>query len=96
MLLFQVSELKQMTKGRGVIVMGLEKEEKLIAVAISDQPGLSVLGISRGKEKEVTIKSKDLGHYAGHRARMGRVLPDKLKPSALKVLPKPAEPAAES
>ncbi len=96
MLLFQVSEMKQMTKGRGVIVMGLEKEEKLVAVAISDQPGLSVLGISRGKEKEVTIKGKDLGHYAGHRARMGRVLPDKLKPSALKVLPKPAEPGSES
>jgi topoisomerase IV subunit A len=95
MLLFQVPEMKQMTKGRGVIVMGLEKGEKLVAVAISDQPGLWVIGLSRGKEKEVEIKRKDLGHYAGHRARMGRVLPDKLKPTALKMMPKPAEPAAE-
>ncbi len=30
-----------------------------------------------------------MGHYAGHRARMGRVLPDKLKPQTLKVPPKP-------
>jgi topoisomerase-4 subunit A len=95
MLLFQVPEMKQMTKGRGVIVMGLEKGEKLVAVAISDQPGLSVIGVSRGKEKEVEIKRKDLGHYAGHRARMGRVLPDKLKPTALRMMSKPAEPGAE-
>ena len=36
----------------------------------------------------MTIGEKDMGHYAGHRARMGRVLPDKLKPQALR-LPAP-------
>jgi hypothetical protein len=51
-----------------------------------------VAGLSRGREKEVTIRGKDMGHYAGHRARMGRVLPDKLKPHTLKVPPKPAVP----
>jgi len=30
---------------------------KLVAVSISDQPGLWVIGVSRGKEKEVEIKS---------------------------------------
>jgi topoisomerase-4 subunit A len=89
MLLFPLAELKAMSKGRGMIVMGLEKDEKLVAVAVSDQPTLMVSGISRGREKEVTLANDKLWHYAGHRARMGRVLPDKLKPTALKVSAKP-------
>jgi len=86
MLLFQLAEMKQMARGRGVIVMGLEKDEKLVAVAVTSQRTLTVSGIGRGgKEREVTIAEKDMGHYAGHRARMGRVLPDKLKPQALRL-----------
>jgi topoisomerase-4 subunit A len=91
MLLFQIAEMKQMSKGRGVIIMGLEKEEKLIAVVVSDRPSVIVAGVARGgKEKEITIPQKEMGHYAGHRSRMGRVLPDKLKPTALKTMPKTA------
>ncbi len=91
MLLFPLAELKYMSKGRGVIVMGLEKEEKLLAVAVSDEPRLVVAGNSRGKDKEVELADAKLWHFVGHRARMGRVLPDKLKPVALKVPPKPTE-----
>jgi topoisomerase-4 subunit A len=91
MLLFQLAELKQMAKGRGVIIMGLEKSEKLVSAVVSNDKSLIVAGLSRGREREVTIPPKDMKHYAGHRARMGRVLPDKLKPHVIKVLPKPAE-----
>ena len=94
MLLFLVNEMKQMSKGRGVVIMGLEKGEKLLAVGVSDQPGLIVTGTSRGKDKQVTIEGKELAHYAGHRARIGRVLPDKLKPATLRMLPKPVPPEA--
>ncbi len=38
MLLLQLSELKYMSKGRGLIMMGLEKGEKLVAVVVSDRP----------------------------------------------------------
>jgi len=94
MLLFQVAEMKQMARGRGVIVMGLEKGEKLVAVAVSNQRTLTVFGTGRGgKEREVTISAKDMGHYAGHRARMGRVLPDKLKPQTLRL--ESPEPGAQ-
>jgi topoisomerase-4 subunit A len=90
MLLFQVTELKQMARGRGMIIMGLEKGEKLVTAVVSDRPTLNVFGIARGgKEREITIPQKDMQHYAGHRARMGRVLPDKLKPQGVKVAPKP-------
>ena len=93
MLLFHVSEMKQMSKGRGVVIMGLEKGEKLLAVAVSDRPGLIVTGTSRGKDRQLTIEGEKLAHYAGHRARMGRVLPDKLKPAKLAMLSKPVPPA---
>ena len=88
MLLFQAAELKQMARGRGLIIMGLEKGEKLVAVAVSNQPTVTVHGIARGnKPREITIAQKDMQHYAGHRARMGRVLPDKLKPHGLRLTP---------
>ena len=91
LLLFPLAELKAMSKGRGVIVMGLEKAEKLVAAVVSDQPKLIVVGIARGREKEIELAGQKLWHYAGHRARMGRVLPDKLKPVALKVVPPPVK-----
>jgi len=47
-------------------------------------------GVGRGgREKEIEISGVKLDHYVGHRARMGRVLPDKLKPMALCVPVKP-------
>ena len=85
MLLFQVGELKQMAKGRGLVIMGLEDGEKLVQAIVSDRPSLIVSGIARnGKAKDVTIAAERMQHYAGHRARMGRVLPDKLKPQAIR------------
>ncbi|MEX0958532.1 MAG: DNA topoisomerase IV subunit A [Burkholderiales bacterium] len=82
LLLFPIAELKVLSKGRGMIVMGLDTNEKLLAVAVSDQRTLTVFGIAQrsGKEKEVTISGDKLAHHVGKRARMGRVLPEKLKP----------------
>ena len=85
MLLFQVGELKQMSKGRGLVIMGLEQGEKLVQAIVSDRPNLIVSGIARnGKPKDVIIAAERMQHYAGHRARMGRVLPDKLKPHMIR------------
>jgi topoisomerase-4 subunit A len=91
MLLLQLSELKYMAKGRGLSLMGLDKGEKLVAALVTNQPSLIVLGVGRGgKFKEVPVQGKALGHYAGHRALKGRVLPDKLKPHGIKTPPKAA------
>ena len=71
---------------RGAVSLRLD----IFAVLVSDQRSVIVAGVARGgKEKEITIPHKDMGHYAGHRARMGRVLPDKLKPTTVKAMPKP-------
>lgn len=95
LLTFDIAEMRQMTKGRGVIVMGLEKDEKLIAVAVTNAKELIVEGVGRGgKERQVRLAGEKLAHHFGHRARMGRVLPDKLKPRALVLPPKPEPPPA--
>jgi len=50
---------------------------------------VTVSGIGRGgKERLLEIKGEKLRHHVGHRARMGRVLPEKIKPTGLAVPPK--------
>lgn len=89
LLLVQLTELKYQPKGRGLILMGLDKDEKLVAVLVSDLPTLTVVGVGRGgKEKEVTLGKRELGHFASTRAHKGRVLPEKVKPTGFKVVPK--------
>jgi len=49
-----------------------------------------VSGIGRGgKEKDLALAGEKLKHHVGHRARMGRVLPEKLAPIALRIAAKP-------
>ena len=89
LLAFDIAELRAMSRGRGVIVMGLEKGEKLLAAAVTRLTSVTVSGIGRGgKEKALELKGEKLRHHVGHRARMGRVLPEKLKPTALAVPPR--------
>ncbi len=93
MLVFGLDELKYMSKGRGLILMGLEDKEKLVAAVVTTGREVVVTGNSRGKEKEITISGAKFTHHVGHRARMGRVLPDKLKlPLTLRV---PTRPVSE-
>ena len=81
LLLFAIDELKVLAKGRGMIVMGLDDGEKLAAVAISNKQTLTVVGVAQrtGKEKPITLSEAKLAHHILKRARMGRVLPEKLK-----------------
>ena len=89
LLAFDIAEVRAMSKGRGVILMGLEKGEKLLAAAVARLSSVTVSGIGRGgKEKLLEIKGEKLRHHVGHRARMGRVLPEKLKPTGLALPPK--------
>ncbi len=82
LLAFELAEMRTMSRGRGVIVMSLDKGEKLAAAAVTALNTVTVSGIGRGgKEKSIEIKGEKLRHHIGHRARTGRVLPEKLKPT---------------
>ena len=90
LLAFDITEMRAMSKGRGVIVMGLDQGEKLLAAAVARLTSVTVSGIGRGgKDRLLEIKGEKLRHHVGHRARMGRVLPEKVKPTGLSVPPKP-------
>ena len=89
LLAFDIAEMRVMSRGRGVILMGLDKGEKLLAAAVTRLSSVTVSGIGRGgKERLLEIKGEKLRHHVGHRARMGRVLPEKIKPTGLAVPPK--------
>ena len=84
MLVFAADELKEMARGRGVTLMGLDDGEKLVAVGFAGKTSVSVTGTARsGKERTVTIEGADLQKHVLRRARKGRLLPGKLSPTGV-------------
>lgn len=93
LLVFDAAEVKaQSGGGRGVILMGLDAREKLVAVASFGAAGLSVSGVAprSGKPVELTLAGKDLDAHAGHRARKGTLLKSRIKVARLAGVPMPA------
>jgi len=85
LLVFGLDEIKTLTAGgRGVILMELEKNEKLAAAQPISQRGVLVSGIGRGaKAQEVALSASGLAIHIGKRARKGKPLESKLKANAL-------------
>jgi topoisomerase IV subunit A len=85
MLLFAASELKELARGRGVTLMGLDDGEKMVAVGFSDGKSATVAGRTRsGNEKTVRVSGADLQKHVVHRARKGCLLPGKIVPVSVK------------
>jgi topoisomerase-4 subunit A len=84
MLMFDAAELKEMARGRGITLMGLNEGEKLVAVGFGSAKSVTVEGISRaGKEKTITLEGAELERHILRRARKGCLLPGKLKPTGV-------------
>jgi topoisomerase-4 subunit A len=85
LLVFGVNEIKSLAGGgRGVILMDLDKGEKLQGAQPITQRGVVVSGAGRGgKAQEVALSASGLAHHIGKRARKGRLLEAKIKPSTL-------------
>jgi topoisomerase-4 subunit A len=84
MLLFPAGELKEIARGRGITLIGLDADEKLAAVGFSDGKSVTVTGTTRsGNEKTVKVSGAELGKHVLHRARKGCLLPGKLTPLAV-------------
>jgi topoisomerase-4 subunit A len=94
MIAFDLDEVGYLARGRGVTLMGLDKSEKLVAVAVTRDARVDVAGFGRGRENVVEIAGAEFARYVSKRALKGRVLPDKVKkPLALRASAK-SEPAA--
>lgn len=89
-LVFGIDEIKSLTAGgRGVILMDLEKNEKLLAAQPISQRGVVVSGIGRGaKAQEILLSASGLAVHIGKRARKGKGLESKIKATTLTAVTK--------
>jgi topoisomerase-4 subunit A len=89
-LVFGIDEIKSLTAGgRGVILMELEKNEKLLAAQPISQRGVVVSGIGRGaKAQEILLSASGLAVHIGKRARKGKGLESKIKATTLTAVTK--------
>jgi len=85
LLVFGLAEIKQLSSGgRGVILMELEDKEKLLATQAISQKGVRVTGLGRAaKVQDVNLSATALAIHIGKRARKGKALEAKLKPTGI-------------
>lgn len=70
MLLFPVSEVKVMPKGRGVILMGMDTEEKLSTINMVKGPAPTSVTVTTDAGQTLVI-NENFGRFLLHRARKG-------------------------
>ena len=84
LLVFPIEEMREVPRGRGVIIMGLDRGEKLIAVGLTASNKVVVHGTNRvGKPTVVAIEGNELAKHLLHRARKGCLVAHKMKPIGL-------------
>ncbi|MFZ6648375.1 DNA topoisomerase IV subunit A [Undibacterium sp. TJN25] len=85
LLVFGLTEIKQLSSGgRGVTLMELEEKEKLLAAQAISQKGVRVTGIGRAaKVQDVNLSATGLGIHINKRARKGKALESRLKPTGI-------------
>ena len=82
-LVFALSELKAMAKGRGLIIQDIAAKDELVAVAVGSS-AFVVSGSGRGdKPAQWKPGATELQTYRGNRARKGQAIASKLKPAAI-------------
>ena len=80
LLLFPLAEMREVPRGRGVIVMGLDDDEQLAAVTLATAKRVVLVGTNRtGKPVAQPIEGDDLARHAMHRARKGALPSKKVK-----------------
>ncbi len=88
LLVFGMDEVKNLAGGgRGVTLMDLEAQEKLLVALPITEKGVIVFGTTpRGKATQDSLTMKSgLPHHIGKRARKGKALESKIKPAGLKL-----------
>ncbi|MEO0048655.1 MAG: hypothetical protein RLZZ410_1614 [Pseudomonadota bacterium] len=85
LLVFSLDDLKRLpTGGKGVILMDLEKGEKLQSAIAVGANGATIAGLGRtGKPTEAGLDAKTLKAFAANRARKGHALEPKMKDAKL-------------
>ena len=84
LLLFALAELKEMAKGKGLMLIDLTKGDEVAGVAIVGGETLLISGGGRGgKPVQHALDARAQAAFRGTRARRGQEIPFKLRPSTL-------------
>ncbi len=84
LLLFPLAELKEMAKGKGLMLIDLTKNDEVVAVAVTSGQALLIGGSGRGgKPVQQSLDVRAQEAFRGTRARRGQEIPFKLKPATL-------------
>ena len=96
LLVFAAGEIKALSGGgRGVILMGLDDGEKLVAATPCGEAGVIVEGQGRGgRTVRVEVRGAQLNSHAGHRARKGILVTPRVRPVGLHRPAPPRSPSA--
>jgi topoisomerase-4 subunit A len=86
LLLFPLADLKEMAKGKGLMLIDLAKDDQLVAVATSAGESIWIVGQGRsGKVQEQSLAPREIAMFHGARARRGHEIPFKFKPTGIAV-----------
>ena len=86
LLAFKITELKELSKGRGLMLMALEKGAAVTAVGISEGEKVLLSALSaRGKASKEKLA---LAEFVGQRGKKGKLMPKKWLVNAISELPK--------
>ncbi len=84
LLLFPLTELKEMAKGKGLMLIDLTKNDEVVGVAVSGGETLLIGGSGRGgKIVRQPLDARAQAAFRGTRARRGQEIPFKLKSATL-------------
>ena len=84
LLLFPLAELKEMAKGKGLMLIELSKNDELVGVAVTGGQALLISGSGRGgKPVEQSLDVRAQAGFRSTRARRGQEIPFRLKPANL-------------
>ena len=85
LLVFAAEEMKEMAKGRGLMIMALDRNDALAGAALTTKERIVIEGAGRaGKPAEFVIAGKEIAQFRAARARKGHMLAARLKPSAIR------------
>ena len=85
LLVFAAEEMKEMAKGRGLVIIDLDRNDALAGAAITTKERVVIEGAGRtGKLTEFVIGGKEIAQFRGARARKGHVIAARIKPAAIR------------
>jgi topoisomerase-4 subunit A len=80
LLVFPLTDMREVPRGRGVIMMRLDDKARLTAVALVTAKKVAVRGTNRvGRQVDVVLEGGELGKHVLPRARKGALVASKLK-----------------